>query len=321
MDTLSRLLSLFSLQTSLDIRCSLSAPWVLEEPLAAPGSAPYHLIIEGSASVDLPGGDRLELDAGDIIVFPHGDAHRLHAGPSAQASTPHDVPGPDLIRWKANEGDGPLTGILCGRFVFDDNARRVLQRALPPVIVVRTANRPDFSGLYSLMMMLRSETDHARPGSAIVTSHLSSALFALLIRAWLDDNAVMPGLLALLADRRLGTAVQRMLQFPGRPWQVEDLAAACFMSRATFARIFRQVAGQTPAAVLTDLRMAQAAIALARDAVSIGEIAENVGYQSEAAFHRVFKRTHGTGPGEYRREARASSSSRNIAPAAPSMVE
>lgn len=302
MDTLSRLLSLFSLHTSLDIRCSLAAPWVLEEAAAAPGSAPYHLIIDGAASVDLPDGERLALSTGDIIVFPHGGAHRLHAGPPAQASTPHDVPGPDLVRWKANEGDGPLTGILCGRFVFDDNARRMLQRALPPVIVVRTANRPDFSGLHALMMMLRSETDQARPGSSTVVSHLSSALFALLMRAWLDDNAVMPGLLALLADRRLGAAMQRMLQSPGRPWLVEDLAAACFMSRATFARVFRQVAGQTPAAVLTELRMAQAAIALARDTVSIGEIAETVGYQSEAAFHRVFKRSHGIGPGEYRRK-------------------
>lgn len=311
MDTLSRLLSLCSLKTSLDIRCSLAAPWVLDEPMAEPGVAPYHLIIDGSASVDVPDGERLELVAGDIVVFPHGSAHRLHAGSAVEATPVRDVPGSDLIRWKANTGDGPLTGILCGQFVFDDNARLVLQRALPPVIVVRTSSRPDFAGLHALMMMLRSETEYARPGSSIVTSQLSAALFALLLRAWLDDNGAVQGLLALLADRRLGAAVQKILENPGHAWLLEELAEACFMSRATFARAFRNVAGLTPATVLADLRIAQAAIWLARDTRPIADIAEAVGYQSEAAFHRVFKRCKGVGPGEYRRDARASAVSAN----------
>jgi AraC family transcriptional activator of mtrCDE len=304
MDTLSRLLSLFSLRTSLDIRCSLAAPWVLDEPPAAPGAAPYHLIIDGAATVDVPGGGQLQLGAGDIIVFPHGGAHRLHTGAIAQASPVQDVPGTSPLRWKANAGDGALTGILCGQFLFDDNAQRSLQRALPPVMVVRTAGRADFAGLSALIMMLRSETDSAKLGSAVVTAQLSAALFALVLRAWLDDQATTPGLLALLADRRLGAALHKMLEAPGHAWLVEDLAQVCFMSRATFARVFRSVAGASPAAVLTELRMAQAAIALARDTSSIGTIAEAVGYQSEAAFHRVFKRSHGMGPGEYRRLAR-----------------
>lgn len=307
MDTLSRLLSLCTLRTTLDIRCSLAAPWVLDDPPAAPGVAPYHLIVDGHATVDVPGGERLELGAGDIVVFPHGGAHRLHAGPAAAATPVHEVPGPDIVRWKANSGDGALTGILCGQFIFDDNARRMLQPALPEVMVVRTSGRPDFGGLHALMMMLRSETDGVRAGSAIVTAQLSAALFALLLRAWLDGNAAMPGLLALLADRRLAAALHKMLEQPGHGWLVEDLAQACFMSRATFARTFRQVAGLTPAAVLTQLRMAQAAHWLLRDRRPIAEVAEAAGYQSEAAFHRVFKRSQGVGPGEFRRAARAGS--------------
>jgi len=302
MDTLSRLLSLCTLRTTLDIRCSLAAPWVLDDPPAAPGVAPYHLIVDGHAAVDAPGGERLELGAGDIVVFPHGGAHRLHAGPAAEATPIHEVPGPDLVRWKANSGDGALTGILCGQFIFDGTARRMLQPALPAVMVVRTAGRPDFAGLHALMMMLRSETDGARPGSSIVTAQLSAALFALLLRAWLDGNAALPGLLALLADRRLGTALHKMLEQPGHGWLVEDLAQACFMSRATFARAFRQVAGQTPAAVRTQLRMAQAALWLARDKRPVADVAEAAGYRSEAAFHRVFKRSQGVGPGEFRRK-------------------
>lgn len=306
MDTLSRLLLLCPLKTSLDIRCSLAAPWVLDEPPATTGVAPYHLIVDGNACIDLPQGERLDLGAGDIVVFPHGGAHRLHAGPAHLATPVQEVPGPASVRRKLNHGDGPLTGILCGQFLFDDHARRVLQRALPPVIVVRTASRPDFAGLHALMMMLRSEMDNARAGSAIVTAQLATALFALLLRAWLDSQAAIPGLLALLADWRLGPALRNMLEHLERPWSIGELAAACFMSRATFARAFRRVSGSTPAAVLTELRMTQAALWLAHDGRAVGDVAQAVGYQSEAAFHRMFKRSHGMGPGEYRRTARLS---------------
>lgn len=304
MDTLSRLLSLFSLRTSLDIRCALAAPWVLDHPASEPGVAPYHLIVDGAASVEV-GGERVELRAGDIVVFPQGGAHRLHAGPPEAATPIHEVPGPDLVRWKANNGGGDLTGILCGQFVFDEGARRMLQRALPDTIVVRTAGRPDFAGLHALIMMLRNETDSARPGASAVVAQLSAALFALLLRAWLDEASTTPGLFALLADRRLGPAMHKMLEHPEKAWVIEDLAEVCFMSRATFARLFRSVAGVTPLDALTQLRMAQAARWLAQDSRPVAVIGEAVGYQSEAAFNRVFKRSHGVGPGEYRRTARA----------------
>lgn len=304
-DALSRLLALFTLRTSLDTRCALAAPWVLEQPAHADGVAPYHLIVEGEAAVDTPGGERIVLRAGDIVVFPQGGAHRLHAGPPERARPVMDVPGPEPLRWVANDGPGAPTGILCGQFVFDDGARRVLQPALPEVIVVRTTSRPDFAGLLALVTMLRSEADSARPGAAAVVAQLSGALFTLLLRAWLDDSPTTPGLLAVLADRRLGPALRAMLAQPERPWLVEELAAACFMSRATFARLFRQLSGTTPQGALVQLRMAQAAQWLARDTRSVAAIGEAVGYQSEAAFNRVFKRSHGVGPGAWRRAALA----------------
>ena len=92
MDTLSRLLSLCTLRTTLDIRCSLAAPWVLDDPPAAPGVAPYHLIVDGHATVDVPGGERHELGAGDIVVFPHGGAHRLRR-PSMRFPAPTSCAG------------------------------------------------------------------------------------------------------------------------------------------------------------------------------------------------------------------------------------
>jgi len=137
----------------------------------------------------------------------------------------------------------------------------------------------------------------------VVVSQLASALFALLMRAWLEQAAAMPGLFALLAEQRLQAALQAMLAEPERPWTLEELAGLCHMSRATFARVFGKAAGDTPAAVLTQTRMAKAASLLAQGRLPVGQIAEQVGYQSEAAFNRIFKRRYGIGPGAYRRSA------------------
>jgi AraC family transcriptional activator of mtrCDE len=307
MDTLSRLLSLYTIRTSLDTRCELAAPWVLDEPPASPGVAPFHVIVDGRARVDAPGMAAIALEAGDIVVFPNGGAHRLHAGPAdMQAiSTPIQVLGSvGTLRRKGNGGDGEGTGILCGSFVFDEAARRTLVKALPPVLVVHASRADDFPGLHALVCLLQHETAAARPGSAAVMAQLSGALFALLMRAWLAENATSAGLFAVLADRRLGNAMQKMLEAPERAWLVQDLAAACHMSRATFARLFGQLCGMTPADVLTQLRMAHAARVLTHGEHAVGDVALAVGYQSEAAFNRVFKRTYGVGPGGYRRAMR-----------------
>jgi AraC family transcriptional activator of mtrCDE len=306
MDTLSRLLSLFTISTALDTRCELAAPWVLDEPAATPGAAPFHVIVEGSARLQAAGLDDVELQAGDIVVFPAGSAHRLHAGALHGATAPLARAGDGPLQLKANDGDGPATGILCGSFVFDDAARRTLLGALPAVMIVHASRATDFPGLHALVRLLQQETAEIRPGGSAVVTHLSGALFALLMRAWLAQSATRPGLFAVLADRRLGNALQKMLESPEQPWTVADLAAACFMSRATFARLFAQLSGMTPADVLTQLRMARAATALAHGERPVIDVALAVGYQSEAAFNRVFKRHYGMGPGGYRRTVRAS---------------
>jgi AraC family transcriptional activator of mtrCDE len=301
MDTLSRLLSLFTVHTVLHTRCELAAPWVLDEPPSTPGAAPFHVIVEGGARVDVPGRAAIDLAAGDIVVFPGGSAHRLHAGPARAALPVRLLAADGPLQRKGNAGPGPATGILCGTLVFDAAARRLLLGALPEVMVVRAGAAPDFSALQALVRLLQHETAHDRPGTHAVVAQLSGALFALLVRAWLDDSATTPGLFAVLADRRLGNALQAMLETPHHPWTVASLAAACFMSRATFARLFAQASGMTPADALTRLRLARAAGALLQGERQVGEVALAAGYQSEAAFHRVFKRHYGIGPGAYRR--------------------
>jgi AraC family transcriptional activator of mtrCDE len=304
MDTLSRLLSLYTIRTSLDIRCELAAPWVLDEPAATPGVAPFHVIVEGGARVDVPGHEPLDLAPGDVVVFPGGSAHRLHAGPAANAAPVRPLAGDGPLQRKGNDGTGPGTAILCGSFVFEGAARQALVRALPAVMVVRASRAGDFPGLHALVRLLQHETAQVRPGGDVVVAQLSGALFALLLRAWLAGTQHdAPGLFAVLADRRLGNALARMLEAPERAWKVEDLADACHMSRATFARLFARLCGMPPADMLTQLRMARAARALLQGEGAVGDVALAVGYQSEAAFNRVFKRHYGIGPGGYRRTA------------------
>lgn len=306
MDALSRLLTLYPLRTALDVRCHFRAPWILDHEGVSPGIAPYHLIVAGTAWLDAAGEKGLALQTGDIVVFPKGSAHRMHIDGDGELTPQRDVSGPQVVPLKGNDGTGPVTDILCGEFKFEPGAANVLLNTLPDILLVRTAGRPDFAGLQALMTMLRVETETIRPGANAVVSQLSSALFALVVRAWLEQADSRSGLLAVLAEARLQALLQAMLAAPEKPWALKDMAAACHMSRATFARLFRSVAGITPATLLMQTRMAQAALWLAQGKRSVGEIGEAVGYQSEAAFNRVFKRSFGVGPGQYRRNARLS---------------
>jgi AraC family transcriptional activator of mtrCDE len=236
MDALSRLLSLYPMRTALDVRCHFGAPWILDNPATTRGIAPYHLVVTGEAWLDAAGQKDLVLQAGDIIVFPKGSAHRLHTGGDGEAAPLRDLPESQVVPVIGNDGSGPVTDILCGQFEFDPGASSALLDALPEIILVRTAGRPDFAGLQALMTMLRVETEIMRPGGSAVVAQLSSALFALVIRAWLEQADAMPGLFAVLAERRLQAALQAMLAAPEKPWSLEDMAAVCHMSRATFAR-------------------------------------------------------------------------------------
>lgn len=300
MDALSRLLALHPLRTALEVRCHFAAPWVIDHAPAEPGVAPYHLIVEGEAWLEAGESEPVALQAGDVVVFPHGVGHRIRTE-HAELATPETIARhAHVVAQVSNQGNGPMAEVLCGQFEFGDAGSRVLLNALPELIHVRTAGREDFAGLRSLVAMLRSESASLRPGTAAVLGQLSSALFALVIRAWLEQAGAQPGLFALLAERRLQAAVQAMLAEPGADWSLDRLAALCHMSRATFARLFSRIAGNTPAAVLFDIRMTQAAALLAQGRPS-GAVAEAVGYQSEAAFNRVFKQHFQLPPGAYRR--------------------
>lgn len=302
MDILSKFLALHPVVTTLDWKCELSSPWRLVNEGTVYGTAPYHLIIEGYAWLEMEGKETLPLAAGDILMLPHGSSHVLYSG-SNKAPLPEVLPATvtALGTLKVN-GSAPKTEILCGEFILDPVVSNLLIQSLPEVVLIRTQNRETYWHLYQLLQVLKKETQEQMLGSHIIAEHLSSALFSLLIRGWITEAKIPGNVLQLLTEPRLYPAVQSLLWSPGITLSLQELASMCHMSRATFIRLFKQVTGYSPANLMTAIRLMQAAKLLSKPGISISAICEMMGYSSEPSFHRLFKQKIGMSPGEYRRK-------------------
>ncbi|CAG4911361.1 AraC family transcriptional regulator [Paraburkholderia gardini] len=312
MDLLSRLLSLMPVTGRLDVRCHFGAPWAINQEKSGVREIPYHVLLSGSAVVEDGTGPLERLFPGDIIVFPAGDAHRIHDGSGATPSQPTPRQAISSVVLE-NGGEGASADILCGRFLLGAVPDRLLRDHLPGRLIVRSANAGNARGeagestqstansrLTRLIELMREEATDDGPGSETLVSHLSAALFALTLRFASELSAPPHGLLALAGRPRLQAAVSAMFETPGEPWTLDQLASLCNMSRATFVRQFQEAIGRSATDVLTEVRMTIAGRALLQSTTPVAGIGEAVGYQSEAAFQRVFKRQIGVTPARWR---------------------
>lgn len=299
MHAIDTLITLADVRGSLDLRCQLQGDWALDHAQENPGIAPYHLVLAGQCQSELADGRRLELKAGDILIFPGGMPHWLHSeGKRLEASTAQIIDG-GLLPIHRVDGDGAALDMLCGRFEYQRDA--MLFAALPDYILLHSGDLHSGTHLPALVALLRSEADANQAGGQVIVNALSSALFALILRAHVQRQPQVSGTLALLQDKRLGRAWQAMLDDPARSWKVEDLAGLASMSRATFMRAFSKLAGVSPWVLLTRVRMEMACGLLSRSQTGLSNIAAQVGYQSQAAFSKVFKDTFGQSPGQFRK--------------------
>lgn len=265
-------LTAYQLHASVTDNASYCGRW--HEPEPAVDACVFHLIGSGECRVQspcLPGPEALA--AGDLVIFPRGAAHSL-------------------------EGDG-YTTMLCGQFDFVCGPRNPLLDALPDCLVVRETEAG--SALRRLAQLMCEESHSEVFGSRAVMDKLADSLFVMSVRHYLARTPQRRGLLAALADPQLGRALAAMHAEPGRDWSVASLAAIATMSRSRFAEEFARLMGQTPIQYLTQWRMLAALKLLQDPRQSVLRIAEQVGYHTEAAFRRGFKRIHGHGPGHFRR--------------------
>lgn len=234
----------------------------------------FHLIGSGHCAVSGAGLPQAEtLAPGDLVIFPRGHAHRL-------------------------DGDG-FTTMLCGQFDFVCGHRNPLLDALPDCLIVREAEAG--SALRRVAQLMCEEANLESFGSGAVVDKLADSLFVMSVRHYLGRTPQRRGLLAALADPQLGRALQAMHGEPGRDWSVASLAEVSAMSRSRFAEEFNRLMGQSPIQYLTQWRMMSALRLLQEPRLSVLAVASRLGYQTEAAFRRSFKRVHGHGPGHFRR--------------------
>ncbi len=314
-DTLSEVLRAVRLTGAIYFSIDASSPWVAE---AAPSReiAPrimagvehvieYHVITKGTCFGGIVGEPPVRLEEGDVIAFPQGDPHVLSSGPGMRGG-----PGLDEIL-RADQpfpvavslaGGGPdKTSVICGFLGCDARPFNPLLATLPRMLHIHGKGERT-SVLRHLVDLALAESNAPRSGSECMLSRVSELLFVEVVRQYADSLAPENvGWFAGLRDPTVGRALQRLHARPTHPWTLDDLAKEVGASRSILAERFAHFVGVPPIQYLAQWRIQLAATLLRSSTASLAEIAGRVGYGSEAALSRAFKRLTGVAPATYRR--------------------
>ncbi|HST21526.1 MAG TPA: AraC family transcriptional regulator [Blastocatellia bacterium] len=327
MDVLSEVLSAVKLEGALFFNAEFSAPWCLSNsqstaiaPYLLPGAGHlimYHFLTEGRAYAKLPDGQREELIAGDIIVFPHGDAHLLGNGwpekpvDSLQTFAKNLTEGLKLARFG---GGGEITRFVCGFMACDPRMSEVFLAGLPPMLKVHVVKGPSGQWLEHSIRFSVDEVSGSYAGSGLVLAKLSEVLFVETLRRYI--NELPPDRIGWLAGARdpiIGQALALLHKEPANPWTISNLARRVGLSRTRLAERFRHFLGESPMAYLAQWRLKLGAEILQSTEDSVAEVAAAVGYGSEAAFNRAFKREFDCPPAQFRRNRKSRNRETGIA--------
>jgi AraC-like DNA-binding protein len=319
MDALSHLLQAVELSGAVFLSAEFTAPWCVisqaDSQICGAYLPPaervvsYHLIREGCCLASLSGGAGpvLRLDAGDLLVVPQGDAHLLGSdlalapAQSAPLLAQHVESNPGEILRLSHGAGGPATRMVCGFLTCDGILSNPLLQSLPRIFMVGVGSGAESAGLGPALAFAAAAAADRRPGGATVLGKLSELLFVHALRCCLDSLPEHEaGWLAALRDRYVGPAMLRLHADPAYPWTVDGLAAEVGLSRSAFAQRFTSLLGQPPMQYLAHWRLRAAARELRSGNMSLAALAGKVGYESEAAFSRAFKREFGMPPASWR---------------------
>lgn len=282
------------------------APWGLALP-AFEASMMFHVVTEGQCWLHVEGGEPRLLRTGDLAVVPHGEGHRLlsHLG---EAATPlFDLPRisvSDHYELLRHGGSGTPTRMLCCLMRLGHPAARQLIRALPHVMHLDAGSALGQTWLQRTLELISLEAPGSRPGSATILTRLADVLVIQAIRAWiLRDPMGRTACFGALCDPHIGGALARVHRDPSQTWTVAALAAGSGLSRSAFAARFTELVGEPVMHYVTRWKMHTAATWLKEEDPSLATLASRLGYASEAAFSRAFKRFVGISPGAARLRA------------------
>ena len=302
-DPLGEVLQLLQLSGVLYCSAEFSDPWGIEVP-ELPGVMNVEVVTAGHCWLEVDGEAPLFLPEGSLVLIPRGRRHRLRGNPGDRVTRLEEIPIErigerfEIMRFG---GGGRPTEITYYGVRFDPYLADRLVRLLPEILHLRT-HVDDGSWLHSTIRFISREARERLPGSETVITRLADILVIHAIRTWIDSvRAETHGWIAALHDDRIGAAMSLMHRHPERDWRVATLAREIGMSRSGFSARFSALVGEPVLQYLTGLRMQMAHRELRETRDTLARIAERVGYQSEPAFNRAFKRVVGMPPGAVRK--------------------
>lgn len=312
LDPLSDSLQLLRMSATLYSRCYFTSPWGLELP-AFPGMLMFHVVMAGHCWLSVGGSVLRLLQRGDFVLVPCGTRHSLHSQPGADTVPLFDMPREylseryEIIR---HAGGGAPTEIVCGTMEVDNPGAVQLLTMLPPVIGSEAMSPAHKEWLHSTLQLMAAEAVDSKIGRETLLARLADVVVMHAIRGWIEkDPAASTGWLQALRDKQIGRAIALIHDDPSRPWTLASLAEEVAMSRSAFATRFVELVGIPVMQYVTQWRMQVALSLLKSDGARVGDLAARLGYQSEAAFSRAFKRYTGFSP-----------SAVKLAPRVPSVI-
>jgi AraC-like DNA-binding protein len=319
-DALSDVLKTVRLTGATFFNCACRAPWVAESPpeevilpMVLPGGEhliAYHVVTEGRCFTNIIGQEPMAIEAGEVVVFTKGDPHVLSSSPGMRAD-----PGPPRsldamtrtqLPFVINYGcDGPVSAkFVCGYLACDAQPFNPLLDSLPPVLKAGELQWRDTGWLGQFIRLAMSESAQKRAGGESVLAKLSELMFIEVIRRHLASlPPEQAGWLAGLRDPFVGKALSLMHAKPAQDWTIEELGKEAGLSRSVLAERFTDLVGVPPMQYLAKWRMQIASGLLSGGSANIATVAAEVGYGSEAAFSRAFKKMVGVSPSDWRRKA------------------
>jgi AraC-like DNA-binding protein len=299
-DPLGEALHFLRMNGAFYCRSELSEPWGMTLP-PMPGYLWFHVVTSGRARIETDERNARLLQPGDFSLVTHGEGHVLRSEPG--------VPAPGVLELERelisdryeilrHGGGGAPTILICGAVRFDHPAARNLVEILPEIIYIEASHSPQMDWMQSTLRLMAAEAEELRPGGEGVITRLGDILVIQAIRSWIEtDPAAQTGWLGALQDRQIGPAISLIHRDPARAWTVASLSEEAAMSRSAFAARFTELVGEPAMQYVTRWRMHIALSALKEEGVTVGEVADRLGYRSEAAFSRAFKRVIGVSPG------------------------
>jgi AraC-like DNA-binding protein len=305
-DPLGEALHFLRMSGAFYCRSELGAPWAMEMP-PFEDCLSFHVVTSGAAWLEVEGAP-LRLGLGDFALVPHGRGHLLASEPGLPSLGRAD----ELPQEQISEhysilrlgGAGAVTHLVCGIVRFDHPAAKQMLSLLPAAIHVQ-AGSPSTEGMVSTLQLLAAEARALKPGGEAVITRLSDILVIQAIRSWMAQAPqARQGWLGALQHEQIGRALLLVHREPARPWTVASLAQEVAMSRSAFAARFTELVGEPAMHYVARWRMHTARAWLEKEGVPLSELAARLGYRSEAAFSRAFKRFLGVSPGSVRRGGR-----------------